>query len=84
MSAGGYNLIPPPGADVSKWFTNIPSGTTFTPGKISLDYSMQLAFGLANFRTAHAISAEKNAIRRKLLLNQALIEASTPANGEKQ
>jgi hypothetical protein len=78
------NLIPPAGADVSKWFSNIPSGTPFTPGKVSLDYSMQLAFGLANFKTAHTIAAEKNIVRRKLLLNQALIDASTPANGERQ
>jgi hypothetical protein len=78
------NLIPPAGADVSKWFSNIPSGTPFTPGKVSLDYSMQLAFGLANFKTAHTIAAEKNIVRRKLLLNQAMIDASTPANGERQ
>jgi hypothetical protein len=78
------NLIPPPGADVSKWFTNIPSGTPFTPGKVSLDYSLQLAFGIANFRTAQSIAAETNRAKRAQKMKDAMGDGRTTARGGKQ
>ena len=40
---------PPAPADIARWFANLPSGQPFTRGKVSNDYSMQVAFGLANF-----------------------------------
>lgn len=36
-------------AEWMKWFRNVKSGEPFTPGSVSLDYSLQLAAGIHNF-----------------------------------
>jgi hypothetical protein len=43
--------IPPANASLAtlrRYFRNIKSGTPFTPGQLSLDYSLQLQNGIAN------------------------------------
>lgn len=49
-SPPGTPMIPPNGVDPLPWFQNIPAGVPFTAGKRSLDYSLQLAKGIENFR----------------------------------
>lgn len=43
-------LVPVPGRDPEYWFRNVPAGTPFRPGVQSLDYSLQFAVGVHNFR----------------------------------
>lgn len=48
----------PKGSDVQRlpWFRNIPSGTAFSTGQISLDYSLQLMISLVNFYNSQQTS----------------------------
>jgi hypothetical protein len=42
-------MVPPQGATPQErlpWFRNIPAGQPFTPGRQSLDYSLQMAVGV--------------------------------------
>jgi hypothetical protein len=51
------NGIPPANptsAQLKSYFRNIKAGTPFTPGYTSLDYSLQLQVGVANFVNAAA------------------------------
>jgi len=63
-------MVPPTGTDPAPWFRNIPAGTPFSAtGSVSLDYSLQVTVGLANFKSAHKAAnpatpaAELSAIR---------------------
>jgi hypothetical protein len=58
-------------ATLRRYFRNIKSGTAFTPGQISLDYSLQLQNGIANIAqsgtlqpTAHPTPDAANRKRR--------------------
>jgi hypothetical protein len=44
----------PPGQMFPPSFANLPAGTPFTPGANSLDYSLQLAAGIQNFKAKQA------------------------------
>jgi hypothetical protein len=44
----------PTSADLKSYFRNIKSGTPFTPGYTSLDYSLQLQVGVAKWVAAAA------------------------------
>ncbi len=51
---GGFSLVPgrkvlPDSDEWMTWFRNIKAGQPFTPGKTSLDYSLQLSVGIQNF-----------------------------------
>jgi hypothetical protein len=49
-------LIPPlsmPEAQRMRWFQNYLAGQSFDAGSTSTDYSLQLAFGIQNFRAEH-------------------------------
>jgi len=78
------NGIPPANptnAQLRSYFRNIKSGTPFTPGYTSLDYSLQLQVGIANFvssgalvplvgphgPTGFGIAAPHNAMRRRAM-----------------
>lgn len=65
----------PPGAmipsgDPAPWFRNIPSGVPFNQGRQSLDYSLQLAVGLANFNDRQQISMAPTVARRLQLIQR--------------
>jgi hypothetical protein len=75
----GGNLIAKTKGD-PRWFQNLPSGQPFTPGKQSLDYSMQMAFGLSSFFDARsAASGATPALRRAA--RQKLLNAAAPPRG---
>jgi hypothetical protein len=38
-----------------KWFVNTPAAQPFQPGQASHDYSLQLTFGIRQFKTAHPV-----------------------------
>jgi hypothetical protein len=42
-----------PDAQKMRWFRNIPAGTAFDAGQVSLDYSLQLSVGIENFRESN-------------------------------
>ena len=46
-----------PAKDIANWFRNVPAGTPFDAKATALDYSLQLAFGIANFQKARTLSA---------------------------
>ena len=43
----------PSAADPMRWFRNIKAAQPFDAGARSLDYSLQLAMGIQNFRAAN-------------------------------
>ena len=49
-------MIPPQGTNPSAWFRNIPSGQPFDPGRLALDYSLQLSVGITNFMAEVAVA----------------------------
>ncbi|MDP3674373.1 MAG: hypothetical protein Q8R44_04660 [Novosphingobium sp.] len=70
------NLFPPTPADIPRWFVNLPSGQPFTPGKVSNDYSMQVAFGLANFASVDtALNHPDPAVRKSAAI--AILKANS-------
>jgi hypothetical protein len=72
------NLFPPnpaTPADIDEWFRNIKSGQPFTLGKPALDYSMQLAFGIAGFEAQKAIKNQPDPAQ-SARLKAALIRSS--------
>jgi hypothetical protein len=73
------NLIPKIAGD-PRWFQNLPSGQPFTAGEQSLDYSMQMAFGLSSFFDAQqAASGATPAIRKAA--RQRLLKSAAPPRG---
>ena len=49
-------MTPPPNATNAqrlKWFVNTPAGQPFQPGQASQDYSLQLTFGIRQFKAAN-------------------------------
>ena len=70
-------MIAPPGVNPALWFRNIPSGTPFNKGAQSLDYSLQLAVGLANFYAAHKV-AQAATPGTKALVKRTLFRALRP------
>lgn len=49
-------LIPPSGSTDQQrlpWFRNVKAGEPFRPGQASQDYSLQLTFGIRNFKNAN-------------------------------
>ncbi len=75
------NLLPPPGVDPTPWFQNIYSGKPFTPGKISNDYSMNLAFGLASFASVQAANKTSDPTARKAAQDALIVKSSAPPRG---
>lgn len=72
-------MVPPAGVDPSPWFRNIPSGTSFDPGRQSLDYSLQIAVGLGNFNAAQKLARAPNPTTRSNLLKAIIRSDATPA-----
>lgn len=68
----------PLGGNVAPWFTNIPSGTPFDAGRQSLDYSLQLSVGLANYNSSIAVLNAPSADLRKALTTQLESSDATP------
>jgi hypothetical protein len=74
-------MLPPRGADPAPWFRDIPSGTPFTPGAQSLDYSLQIQVGIRNFITARtAANPAAPQAQRSALIGQ-LNDRATPRDG---
>ncbi|MBU1376110.1 MAG: hypothetical protein KKE02_24215 [Alphaproteobacteria bacterium] len=70
------------GADPKRWFQNVPSGTPFDPGRQSMDYSLQLAVGLADFQQAQKIkSAPTPTLRAKFLQERIMQDSRPPRDG---
>lgn len=62
-------MFPPDGAPVARWFRNIPSGQPFSAPANSLDYSLQVAYGIQNFKDQKAtIAAPDGSAKEKALL----------------
>lgn len=74
-------LLPPKGADPAPWFVNLKSGTPFTPGKQSSDYSMQIAFGLANFGQTQIARSHPDPEMRKVAAAQLEASHASPLRG---
>lgn len=77
-------LLPPTGADaatIARWFRNLPPGTPFTPGKIALDNSMQIAFGISGFEAQRAASKIADPASRRKAQAQILEIQKQPARG---
>ena len=72
------NLLPPTEKDIPQWFINLPSGRALGPGKVSSDYSMQVAFGLANFAGAQAARSHPDPEVRKAAATELLRANSRP------
>lgn len=51
-------IAPKDKADAKNWFPNVKAGVPFRSGATSLDYSLQLAFGVENYRWVTAGEAE--------------------------
>ncbi len=71
-------MIPPKGVDPSPWFQNIPSGTPFTPGQTSMDYSLQMEVGISNFMKAAQLAHAPTAKARTLLLRKLQAQEERP------
>lgn len=70
------------GPDPNRWFQNLKSGQPFDPGRQSMDYSLQLSVGLANFLAAQQINnAPTPALKAKLLKAQTIREKRPPRDG---
>ena len=72
-------MIPPNGPAGAPWFRNIPSGTPFDAGRQSMDYSLQLAVGLTNFKTTGAIHAAPNHAALTALMKRVDAASARPA-----
>ena len=72
----------PPSTNPGRWFQNIPSGQPFDAGRIPLDYSLQLALGIKNFKTAQMVAAQPtSAARRQMSKAVAEAGARSPRDG---
>ncbi len=70
------------GSDPNRWFQNLKSGQPFDAGRQSLDYSLQLSVGLANFLAAQQISnAPTAAMRSRLVREEAVRDERPPRDG---
>jgi hypothetical protein len=74
-------LIPAAGQDPGLWFRNVRSGQPFSPDGISTDYSLQLSFGIANFRAQHQLSAASQPMRQQMMRSIQERERLTPRGG---
>jgi hypothetical protein len=63
-------MMPLAGDDPRHWFRNIRSGQPFDPGARSLDYSLQLSTGIANFREAQKLASQSTLRDRITRYNQ--------------
>lgn len=52
----------PDSEDFMNWFRNFRAPTPFTPGAVSLDYSLQLMAGIANFREWESVVKNQGGI----------------------
>ena len=78
-------MVPSQGADPSRWFQNIKSGVPFDAGRQSLDYSLQLTVGLANFHQAQAlVNAPSPQLRESLKRKQLQQQTHPPRDGGRQ
>jgi hypothetical protein len=78
------NLFPPQNAKpavIAKWFQNIKSGTPFTQGQSSLDYSMQLAFGIAGFEALKTAQNQPSLGERERLKAVFMRDAAVSSRG---
>ena len=65
-------MFPPDGEPVARWFRNIPSGQPFSAPANPLDYSLQVAYGIQNFKDQMAtIAAPDGSAKEKKLLSTA-------------
>ncbi len=78
-----FNLFPPTPADTPYWFRNVPSGTPFDAGRMSLDYSLQLAFGIANFQKARTLSAVSDPAAKAVIQKKIDAQARFPPRSGK-
>jgi hypothetical protein len=75
-------MVPPNGVNPAPWFRNIASGSTFDPGRTSIDYSLQLTVGLTNFRAASALAHAPNfAVRQQILRSILQTDGTPPRDG---
>ncbi|HET9638006.1 MAG TPA: hypothetical protein VFP12_02250 [Allosphingosinicella sp.] len=74
-------MFPPQGADVAHWFRNIKSGQLFTPPGQSLDYSLQVAFGIQNFDEQTATLAAPAGSSKRKRLQAAAADPLPPRDG---
>ena len=73
----------PTPADTPYWFRNLPSGTPFDAGRTSLDYSLQLAFGIANFQKARTLSAVSDPAAKAVIQKKINEQARFPPRSGK-
>ncbi|HEX6374771.1 MAG TPA: hypothetical protein VFZ91_03520 [Allosphingosinicella sp.] len=74
-------MFPTPPKPTSWWFRNIPSGQPFQPPANSLDYSLQVAFGIQNFNEAKATQAAPAGSAKKKRLQAAASDPLPPRDG---
>ncbi|MFM9853389.1 MAG: hypothetical protein ACKVOJ_11375 [Sphingomonadaceae bacterium] len=78
------NLLPPnpsTPADIAKWFQNIKSGVPFTPHKTSLDYSMQVAFGISGFESLKTARNQPDPAERVRLKAEFMRDSALSSRG---
>jgi hypothetical protein len=76
MTVAQVPMIPALAGD-PRWFRNIPSGSPFSAGGVTFDYSLQLWAGWRNFQQAHKI-AKATPDERKALVEQAIAASTRP------
>jgi hypothetical protein len=62
-------------------FTDLAAGAVFQPPGTSLDYSLQVAIGIANFKSAHALAAAPEGSPRKAMLRAKAANPIPPRDG---
>lgn len=74
------SMIPSPAGN-PLWFRNVPSGTPFTTGSASLDYSLQIQVGIQNFNTAHAAANPQAPLAQRQEMMRQLTDTTPPRDG---
>jgi hypothetical protein len=75
------SLIPAAGQDPALWFRNLRSGQPFTPDGISTDYSLQLSFGISNFRAQQQLLSATPPMLKQIIQNIKEGERLPPRGG---
>lgn len=66
-------------ADWMNWFRNVKSGEAFTPGRNSLDYSLQLAVGVQNYYEWRALQSNQGGFKNTQFRQPAI---ASPLNSD--